>query len=160
MRFSGESPRRFRPSCSAKPPFAASAEHRIICGAAGYSLALITREEQLLTDIRNVEERKRRTMIHRLIDQKVLAEYLRVNQALIEEIVRDQQKQEAKASAALASSGDQMLTAKDAAARLACSEDWLYRNAKKLPFARKLGPKNLRFSQRGLEKWLAARQLN
>lgn len=106
--------------------------------------------------IKTVDERRRQAMLHKLIDQKVLAEYLRVNQVLIEEIVRDQKDQDEKQR--LASAGDQMLTAKEAAATLACSEDWLYRNAKKLPFAKKLGPKNLRFSRRGLEKWLSNKQ--
>ncbi len=54
--------------------------------------------------------------------------------------------------------GDSLLDAEEAAITLAVSPDWLYRNAKKLPFARKLGPKVLRFSHRGMEKWLATRK--
>jgi predicted DNA-binding transcriptional regulator AlpA len=53
---------------------------------------------------------------------------------------------------------DRLLDAEEAAKSLAVSEDWLYRNAKNLPFARKLGPKALRFSQRGMEKWIATRK--
>ena len=95
-------------------------------------------------------------MIHKLIDQKVLADYLKSNQALVAEIVRDQKDQEEKAE--LAHSCDQMLIAQEAAALLGVSEDWLYRNAKKLPFAKKLGRKNLRFSKTGLEKWLSSQR--
>jgi len=46
---------------------------------------------------------------------------------------------------------DRLLDAKEAAKLLSVSEDWLYRNAKKLPFSRKLGPKMLRFSQAGIK---------
>ena len=55
---------------------------------------------------------------------------------------------------------DRMLTAEEAAEMLSMSTDWLYRNAKKLPFTRKVGPKRLRFSQRGIIKWLESRKPN
>jgi predicted DNA-binding transcriptional regulator AlpA len=55
---------------------------------------------------------------------------------------------------------DRFLDAKQAAEMLSMSEDWLYRNAKKLPFTRKLGPKVLRFSYQGLVKWMATRKLS
>lgn len=93
-----------------------------------------------------------------LIKQSVLAEYLKSNQALMEEIVRDQQQQQLQSQHT--SQTDQMLMAKDVAKILGCSEDWVYRNAKTLPFTRKLGRKNLRFSKSGLEKWLASRKVN
>jgi predicted DNA-binding transcriptional regulator AlpA len=54
--------------------------------------------------------------------------------------------------------GDRLLDAEDAAKLLCISEDWLYRNAKKLPFTRKLGPKMLRFSALGIQKYLATRK--
>ena len=97
-------------------------------------------------------------MMHRLIDAKILADYLKSSQALVEDIIRDQKEREEKSQ--LAQKSEQLLTAKEAAPLLACSVDWLYRNAKKLTFAKKLGPKNLRFSKSGLEKWLASRQVN
>jgi predicted DNA-binding transcriptional regulator AlpA len=53
---------------------------------------------------------------------------------------------------------DRLLNAEEAAALLAVSEDWLYRHAKKLPFAKKLGPKMLRFSTIGIQKYLATRK--
>ena len=49
-------------------------------------------------------------------------------------------------------SEDRLLDAGEAAMVLSVSEDWLYRNARKLPFTRKLGPKMLRFSQRGIRQ--------
>lgn len=55
---------------------------------------------------------------------------------------------------------DRMLTAEEAAEMLSMSTDWLYRNAKKLPFTRKLGHKMLRFSQQGIVKWLESRKVN
>ena len=54
---------------------------------------------------------------------------------------------------------DRLLDAEEAAKILSVSEDWLYRNARKLPFTRKLGPKMLRFSHEGIVKWLATRKL-
>jgi predicted DNA-binding transcriptional regulator AlpA len=54
--------------------------------------------------------------------------------------------------------GDRLLTAEEASSLLSVSPDWLYRQAKKLPFTRKLGPKMLRFSQAGIMKWLETRR--
>ena len=45
---------------------------------------------------------------------------------------------------------DNLLTVKEAAARLKCSEDWLYRQATRLPFTVRLG-RSLRFSSRGID---------
>jgi len=55
---------------------------------------------------------------------------------------------------------DRLLTVNEAAQLLSLSPDWLYRHAKKLPFARKLGPKMLRFDYRGMLKWLETRKLS
>ena len=43
---------------------------------------------------------------------------------------------------------------------LSVSPDWLYRKARKLPFSRKLGPKMLRFSHLGIEKWIATKKIS
>lgn len=53
---------------------------------------------------------------------------------------------------------DRLLDAAEAAKLLCVSEDWLYRTAKKLPFTRKLGPKMLRFSALGIQKYLSTRK--
>jgi len=53
---------------------------------------------------------------------------------------------------------DRLLDAPEAAKLLTVSADWLYRHAKKLPFTRKLGPKMLRFSCLGIQKYLATRK--
>jgi len=50
---------------------------------------------------------------------------------------------------------DQLLTVREAAKRLGVSTRYVYGHADDYPFARRLGPKTLRFSERGLEKWLA-----
>ena len=52
---------------------------------------------------------------------------------------------------------DRLLDAEEAAKVLSVSSDWLYRHAKRLPFTRKLGPKMLRFSSQGIQKWLQAK---
>jgi predicted DNA-binding transcriptional regulator AlpA len=55
---------------------------------------------------------------------------------------------------------DHLLTAEEAAKVLSVSPDWLYRNAKKLAFTYKLGPKMVRFSYQGILKYMTARKSN
>ena len=55
---------------------------------------------------------------------------------------------------------DRLLDTEEASKLLGMSRHWLYRHAKKLPFARKLGPKNLRFSYQGIQKYLATRKVS
>ena len=55
---------------------------------------------------------------------------------------------------------DRLLEADEAARVLSVSPDWLYRNAKKLPFTRKLGRKMLRFSHLGIQKYVATIKLS
>jgi len=50
---------------------------------------------------------------------------------------------------------DRLLTVTEVATRLGVSRRYVYGHADQYPFARRLGPKTLRFSERGLEKWLA-----
>ena len=54
---------------------------------------------------------------------------------------------------------DRLLDAEKASKVLCVSEDWLYRHANKLPFTRKLGPKMLRFSYQGIQKYLTTRKI-
>jgi predicted DNA-binding transcriptional regulator AlpA len=51
------------------------------------------------------------------------------------------------------------MTIDEAAAMLRVSRRWVYRNARRLPFARKLSPKTLRFSRVGAARWLATKRL-
>jgi predicted DNA-binding transcriptional regulator AlpA len=60
----------------------------------------------------------------------------------------------------LNSQEDRLLDAEEAARMLSVSPDWLYRNARRLPFSRKLGPKLLRFSYQGIQKYLATRKIS
>lgn len=53
---------------------------------------------------------------------------------------------------------DNWLTAEQAAPILGVTPRWLYRRASKLPFARRLSRKVLRFSESGLRKWQAAKR--
>lgn len=52
--------------------------------------------------------------------------------------------------------GDHLLTIKEAAAKLNCSEAWLYREAERLPFTVRVGRKLL-FSEAKMESWINAR---
>ena len=56
--------------------------------------------------------------------------------------------------------GDCLLDAEKASKILSVSPDWLYRHACRLPFTRKLGPKMLRFSYQGLQKYLTTRKVS
>ena len=53
---------------------------------------------------------------------------------------------------------EKLLPPKEAAELLQVKISWLYRNWKRLPFARKLGRKTLRFSEPGLRRWQATRR--
>ena len=53
---------------------------------------------------------------------------------------------------------DKLLDAAEACKVLSSSVDWLYRHANRLPFTRKLGPRMLRFSYQGIQKYLATRK--
>lgn len=54
------------------------------------------------------------------------------------------------------SSPSRLLDADAAAERLGMSKVWLYRNAARLPFARKVG-RSLRFDAAGIDRWVARR---
>ncbi|MGH2367195.1 MAG: helix-turn-helix transcriptional regulator [Chloroflexota bacterium] len=53
-----------------------------------------------------------------------------------------------------ASSPDRLLTVEEAAAVLSVSKRWLYSHAGRLPFARHLSHRALRFSEAGLRRWI------
>ncbi len=57
-----------------------------------------------------------------------------------------------------ASADGDLLTVGEAAQKLSVSKDWLYRRADTLPFTVRLGPAHLRFSERGIEKYIRQRQ--
>ncbi len=53
---------------------------------------------------------------------------------------------------------DRLLTPEEAATLLGVTPAWLIRRAKRLPFARPLSRKIVRFSETGLQRWAAARK--
>ena len=52
--------------------------------------------------------------------------------------------------------GDRLLTVAEAARKLACTKDYLYRNSRRLPFVVRNG-RQLRFSERGIERYIRQR---
>lgn len=50
---------------------------------------------------------------------------------------------------------DELLTVDQACARLKCEKNWLYKKAKELPFTKMLGERQLRFSSKGIERYIA-----
>ena len=53
---------------------------------------------------------------------------------------------------------DRMLTAADVATRMGFSRRWVYQHVRSLPFATKYPTGAVRFSEKGLESWLARRK--
>lgn len=53
----------------------------------------------------------------------------------------------------------ELLTPTEAAKRLGVSVRWLYRHHRKLPFARKLAPRVLRFDAAALDRWVERQRL-
>jgi excisionase family DNA binding protein len=51
-----------------------------------------------------------------------------------------------------------LITPEEAANLLGVKRRWLYRHASKLPFTRRIGRRNLRFSEPGLHRWIAAKK--
>lgn len=49
---------------------------------------------------------------------------------------------------------DRLLTVKELAERLNVDDRWVYRRADDFTFTRRLSDRTLRFSERGLERWL------
>jgi excisionase family DNA binding protein len=49
---------------------------------------------------------------------------------------------------------DILLTAEEVAQRLGVSKRWVYEHASGWPFSRRLGRRTVRFSARGLERWM------
>lgn len=64
---------------------------------------------------------------------------------------------EAPRAAPVQAEPERLIDVKEAATRCDVSPRWLYRNADKLPFTRRLSSGTLRFSEAGLTKWLASR---
>ncbi len=52
---------------------------------------------------------------------------------------------------------DALVDAPEAARRLKMSIGWLYKNASRLPFTRRVGPRSLRFSADGIRRYLTRR---
>jgi excisionase family DNA binding protein len=74
------------------------------------------------------------------------------------ELVRQAVRAEVQEIVRLIRDEDRLLTIDQVAQRLSVSRDWVYRNGKRLSFTRKLGPKMVRFSESGLQKWLKAKE--
>ena len=55
------------------------------------------------------------------------------------------------------SKSDTLLNVEEASERLGVSKDWLYRHAKELPFTKRIGHRQLRFSDMGIEKYIRHR---
>ena len=53
---------------------------------------------------------------------------------------------------------DHLLTAGEAAARLAVTKYWLYVHASELPFTVRIGRRGVRFSEKGIERYLRQKQ--
>ena len=55
---------------------------------------------------------------------------------------------------------NRLLSAQEAAERLGVKAKWMYSHADTLPFTKRLGEKTLRFSEKGLERWLERQKVS
>ncbi len=55
-------------------------------------------------------------------------------------------------------SEDRLLTTKEAAIKLGLSKDYLYRHAQTFPFTVRIGARHLRFSFKGIERYISTRR--
>jgi predicted DNA-binding transcriptional regulator AlpA len=62
-------------------------------------------------------------------------------------------------NAASRESTDQLLTAEQVATILGVTKRWVERRARRLPFARRLSAHAVRYSESGLKRWMANRQM-
>lgn len=85
----------------------------------------------------------------------VVAELERLRAKALLQLSRSSAEATSKGSNAVES--DRMLTVDKAAEVLGVTPRWLYDRSDDLPFARKLAPRTLRFSERGLYRWLETR---
>jgi predicted DNA-binding transcriptional regulator AlpA len=61
--------------------------------------------------------------------------------------------------AASAKTGDRLLTVDEVARTLGVTRRWVQRRARRLPFARKISDHAVRYSEAGLKRWMANRQM-
>src|SRR5262249_48907318 len=54
--------------------------------------------------------------------------------------------------------GDRLLNIHEAAEKLGVKVGWLYRHAARLPFTVRVSPRRVRFSERGIEQYIAQRK--
>jgi predicted DNA-binding transcriptional regulator AlpA len=78
--------------------------------------------------------------------------------AQIRQIVREEITTAIQSGAPNVTQQDTLLTSEQAAQLMGVSPRWLHRHAGKLPFTRRIGRKNLRFSDAGLRRWLATKK--
>ena len=87
---------------------------------------------------------------------KILGDALR---AELKKVVREALREElAENSTATDTEEDSLLTPDQAAEFIGVNRRWLYRHAAKLPFTRRISRKSLRFCERGLRAWAAAKK--
>jgi predicted DNA-binding transcriptional regulator AlpA len=90
--------------------------------------------------------------------EKSMSEPGAIIESVLESLLRRIVREEITAIVKEMSEQDRLLDAEEAAKVLGVSPEWLYRNAKRLPFSNKLGHKMLRFSCIGIQKYLAVRK--
>lgn len=79
--------------------------------------------------------------------------------ALAARLVESEPAPTPERSAQADTSDDRLLTTAEAATELRCSTKWMYRHVRQLPFARRMGPRDFRFSLKGLRAWQARQKV-
>ncbi|MGE3344143.1 MAG: helix-turn-helix transcriptional regulator [Vicinamibacterales bacterium] len=55
--------------------------------------------------------------------------------------------------------GGRLLTAEEVAKMLGVTKRWVQRRARRLPFARRISVRSVRYSEAGLKRWMTNRQM-
>jgi predicted DNA-binding transcriptional regulator AlpA len=98
-----------------------------------------------------------RLPVDALVDLRQQIESLRV--ALDTALLRSISRAMGQRPPSAPSEADRLLTAEEVAEMAGVSKRWLYTRNSKLPFARKLSHRVVRYSEAGVRSWLAAKQI-
>lgn len=85
---------------------------------------------------------------------ELLAQLEEVRARLWVRALHPQRSQLGQNDARLPKGNDRLLTTAEAAELLSVDKRWLYSHSSTLPFTRRLSPRKLRFSERGLWRWV------
>ena len=114
--------------------------------------------EQRIAAVPSLDEIARDPRCAAALGRPVLNALLMRNAVAQSVIVAQLSQIEAAEQPAATTQEDKMLTVDEAAVMLRRSRQWIYRNAPRLPFVKRISRKSLLCSEAGIRRWLASRK--